>query len=311
MTSLSAPFLHDEAAAYEFVESVLWPDGPFCPRCGCLDRITKVKANPEKRVRVGLWRCGHCKRQFTVKVGTVLESSNVKLTLWLQAVVLMTGSKKGISAHQIHRTLGVTYKTAWFMCHRIREAMRSGELALFGGTGGIVEVDETFLGKDPKFARYAKSKVGLRQKMKVLALIDRKTGKARTRVIDHLSAKDITPILHENIAREARVSTDEASYYRSIGYSFAEHMSVNHSADEYVRGEAHTNSLEGYFSIFKRGMKGIYQHCAKKHLHRYASEFEFRYNNRSALGIEDQERARIALMGIVGKRLTYRAGVDS
>jgi transposase-like protein len=151
-----------------------------------------------------------------------------------------------MSAHQLHRMLGVTYKTAWFMAHRIREAMREDDNTPMGGTGGIVEIDETFIGRDPKFARYAKSKVGLRQKMKVLALIDRDTGKARSQVIDHLSAKDITPILHQNIAREARVSTDEASYYRSLGYSFAEHMSVNHSADEYVRGEAHTNTLEGY-----------------------------------------------------------------
>lgn len=150
MSSLSAPYLHNEAAAHEFVEGVLWPQGPHCPRCGSFDRITKVKANPEKRIRVGLWRCGSCKRQFTVKVGTVFEASNIPLNLWLQAVVLMTASKKGISAHQLHRTLEVTYKTAWFIEHRIREAMRSGDLAPFGSGGGIVEIDETFIGTDPK-----------------------------------------------------------------------------------------------------------------------------------------------------------------
>jgi len=305
MTSLNAPFLHDEEAAYEFVESVLWPHGPVCPRCGALDRITKVKANPEKRIRVGLWRCGHCKRQFTVKVGTVFESSNVKLTLWLQAVVLMTGSKKGISAHQIHRTLGVTYKTAWFMCHRIREAMRSGDLAPLGAGGGIVEADETFIGRDPAKKKAPNARGGA-HKNKVLALIDRNTGRARSMVVDNLSGKTLGPILRENIAKEARLMTDEAGYYIPLGNAFASHDSVNHAKGEYGRGEVHTNTAEGYFSVFKRGMKGVYQHCSKKHLHRYVAEFEFRYNHRSANGVEDRDRAQIALRGIKGKRLTYR-----
>lgn len=306
MSSLSATYLHDEAAAHEFVESVLWPTGPVCPHCGCTGRITKVKANPEKRIRVGLWRCGDCKKQFTVKVGTVFEDSKIKLNLWVQAIVLMTASKKGISAHQLHRTLEVTYKTAWFMEHRIREAMRSGDLAPFGAGGGAVESDETFIGIDPKRNRYRKpGQRGAHHKGKVLALVDRTTGKARAKVVDHLSKRDLKPILEANIAREARMMTDEASYYRWLKEMFADHQFVNHKAEEWVHGEAHTNTLEGFFSIFKRGMKGVYQHCAHKHLHRYVAEFEFRYNHRIALGLDDGERAKALLKGASGKRLIY------
>ncbi len=306
MSNLSAPYLHNEEAAYGFLESVLWPDGPVCPHCGGTGRITKVKANPEKRVRVGLHRCGDCKKQFTVKVGTVFEASKVKLHLWLQAVVLMTASKKGISAHQLHRVLGVTYKTAWFMEHRIREAMRSGELAPFGGNGGAVEVDETFIGNDRTIKpKHSKKGRGYAHKHKVLALVDRESGQARTMVVDTLSKKALAPILSNNIAKEARVMTDDAGYYRGTDKSFAEHGVVAHSRGEYGRGDVHTNTVEGYFSIFKRGMKGVYQHCAKRHLHRYAAEFDFRYNHRSALGVEDHERARIALANARGKRLTY------
>jgi transposase-like protein len=304
MSSLSAPYLHDEAKAHEFVESVLWPNGPVCPHCGCTGRITKVKANPEKRIRAGLWRCGDCKKQFTVKVGTVFEDSKIKLHLWVQAIVLMTASKKGISAHQLHRTLEVTYKTAWFMEHRIREAMRSGDLAPFGANGGIVEADETFIGNDPDRPKQKNAR-GYQHKMKVLALIDRDTGRARSMVIDELNAAALKPILSENIAKEARLVTDEAGYYVPLGKEFADHGWVNHGKGEYGRGEIHTNTLEGYFSIFKRGMKGVYQHCGKRHLHRYVAEFEFRYNNRVALGVDDGERAKNAISGAAGKRLTY------
>lgn len=306
-SKLSAAYLHDEAAAHEFVESVLWPQGAVCPHCGGMDRITKVKANPEKRIRVGLWRCGPCKKQFTVKVGTVFEDSNIKLNLWVQAVVLMTASKKGISSHQLHRTLGVTYKTAWFMEHRIREAMRSGDLAPFGAGGGVVEVDETFIGNEGKKPRKAR---GAHHKNKVLALVDRSTGRARSFIVDDLKTATLLPILRENIAREARVFTDEAGYYRSLSNEFAEHDTTQHGAGEYVRGEVHTNTIEGYFSVFKRGMKGVYQHCGKQHLHRYVAEFEFRYNNRSANGVEDHDRAKVALGGAAGKRLKYQ-GSDS
>lgn len=307
MSNLSAKYLHDEEAAHEFLEEVLWPHGATCPHCGGVDRITKVKANPEKRIRVGLWRCGDCKRQFTVKVGTVFEASKVKLHLWLQAVVLMTSSKKGISAHQLHRVLGVTYKTAWFMEHRIREAMRSGDLAPFGSGGGVVEVDETFIGIDrTKKPKHSKKGRGYAHKHKVLSLVDRATGRARSMVVDDLKAKTLVPILKDNIAAEARIVTDEAGQYRHLSKDFAGHDYVSHGAGEYGRGEIHTNTIEGYFSIFKRGMKGVYQHCGKKHLHRYAAEFEFRYNHRVANGFDDGARARSALAGAVGKRLTFR-----
>ncbi len=305
MSILSKAYFHNEEAAFEHVEAVLWPDGPTCPHCGAWDRIGKIQANVEKRVRLGLHKCGHCKGQFTVKVGTVFEASKVPLHKWLQAIHLMVSSKKGISAHQMHRTLEVTYKTAWFMAHRVREAMRSGDLAPFGGNGGIVEVDETFIGLDPAKKKSTKAR-GSHHKMKVLSLVDRSTGRARSIVVDDLKATTLVPILRENIAKEAIVYTDEAGQYNKLADDFAAHDFVRHSAEEYARGNIHTNTIEGYFSIFKRGMKGIYQHCAKKHLHRYMAEYDFRYSNRSALGVEDQERARIALAGVKGKRLKYQ-----
>lgn len=202
MSSLSVPYLHNEAAAHEFVEAVLWPNGAHCPRCGSLDRITKVKANPEKRIRVGLYRCGSCKRQFTVKVGTIFEDSKIGLHLWLQIIVLMTASKKGISAHQLHRTLEVTYKTAWLMEHRIREAMRSGALAPFGAGGGAVEVDETFIGNDRSIKpKHTKKGRGYHHKHNVLSLVDRDTKQVRNMVVDDLKAGTLAPILRENIAQ--------------------------------------------------------------------------------------------------------------
>ncbi len=307
MSILSKPYFHDEAAAFEHLEAVLWPEGPVCPHCGAADRISKIQPNPEKRVRLGLHKCGHCKKQFTVKVGTVFEASKVKLNIWLQAVHLMTASKKGVSAHQLHRILEVTYKTAWFMAHRIREAMRTGALAPFGSGGGTVEVDETYIGKEPNRYKTSRPKRrGGHDKMKVLSLVDRTTGRSRSFVVDRVSKTHILPILRENIAREARLMTDEAGYYKGMSKEFAGHDSVNHGAEEWARGEVHTNTIEGYFSIFKRGMKGVYQHCGKRHLHRYMAEFDFRYSNRSANGIEDGARARIALTQAVGKRLLYR-----
>lgn len=306
MSSLSAPYLHNEEAAYAFLEDVLWPEGPVCSHCGCMGRISKIKANPEKRVRHGLHRCGDCKKQFTVKIGTVFEDSKVPLYKWLQAVVLMTASKKGYSAHQLHRTLEVTYKTAWFMAHRVREAMRSGELAPMGAGGGVVEVDETFIGHDKTVKPKGEKKGrGFHHKHKVLSLVDRASGQARSVIVDDLKASTIVPILRDNIAKEATVYTDEATQYRALLVDFAEHDFVRHNSGEYGRGVVHTNTIEGYFSVFKRGMKGVYQHCAKRHLHRYMAEFDFRYSNRSAVGFEDGERAQIALAGAKGKRLRY------
>ena len=260
-----------------------------------------------KRARPGLRRCKDCKKDFTVKVGTVFEASHVSMCHWLQATYLLTASKKGFSAHQLHRTLGVTYKTAWFMFHRLREAMRSGDLAPFGAGGGTVEVDETFIGNDRTVKpKHTKKGRGYAHKHKVLALVDRSTGRAKSMVVDDLKAKTLVPILKENIAAEATVYTDEAGQYHHLGRDFAEHEIVRHGLGEWGRGPVHTNTIEGYFSIFKRGMKGVYQHCSKRHLHRYAAEFEFRYNNRVANGADDRLRAVLALRGASGRRLTYR-----
>ena len=297
---LSAKHFHDEEAAYAFLEAHIWPEGPVCPHCGGVERIGKMKG---KATRIGLYKCYQCRKQFRVTVGTVFESSHVPLHIWLQAVALMSSSKKGISANQLHRTLDVSLKTAWFMGHRIREAMRSGKLAPMGGDGGIVEVDETFIGREPGVP----VRRGYQHKMKVLTLIDREKGKAQSVVIDDLSAKTVMPILRENIAKETLVMTNDAGQYENVCEDFEAHGAVRHSQGEYVVGkDFHTNTLEGYFSIFKRGMKGIYQHCSKRHLHRYLAEFDFRYNHHIALGVDDIERTSHALRGIVGKRLTYR-----
>jgi len=302
---LSRPEFHDEAKAFDHLERIIWNGEPVCPHCGCTARITKVKANVEKRIRLGLWRCGDCKKQFTVKVGTVFEHARIPLNKMLQAVYLMTSSKKGVSAHQLHRMLEITYKSAWFLAHRIREALRSGDLAPFGSGGGIVEVDETFIGR----LKGSEKKRAFHHKMKVLALVDRETGTARTMVVDNVTAATLVPIVKANIAREATVMTDEHGAYRQLGSHFARHGTTNHNSGEYVNLQdrtIHSNTVEGYFSIFKRGMKGVYQHCGESHLHRYLAEFEFRYNNRQANGFNDGMRNEEALKGIVGKRLTYQ-----
>ena len=299
MSRLSKAHLHNEEEAIKKLETILWPDGPVCPRCRGQVRITKVGG---PTARPGLWRCGPCKREFPVTIGTLFERSHVPMHLWFQAVYLMAASKKGFSACQLERTLGVTYKTAWFMAHRVREAMRTGDLAPFGVGGGAVEADETFIGH----RKGAPKRRAFHHKLKVLTLIDRDTRQARSVVIDKLRTKTIAPILRKNLAREARLMTDEATHYVTVGKEFAEHGVVRHKAAEYVRGAAHVNTAEGYFSIFKRGMKGVYQHCSEKHLHRYLAEFDFRYSNRKALGVNDTERAEKLLTGVSGKRLTYQ-----
>lgn len=306
MSVLSRPYFHDEAKAFDHLESVIWADGKSCPHCGGVDRITKVKANPAKRIRVGLWRCGDCKRQFTVKIGTVFEHMRLPLHKALQAVYLVTTSKKGMSAHQLHRTLEITYKSAWFLAHRIREALRSGDLAPFGTDGTPVEVDETYIGRKAGVPK----KHGYQHKLGVLALVDRVSGTMRTFTFDKFGAADIYPVVRANVAREARLMTDEARVYVTLGREYAEHSTTHHKAKQYVDfadPTIHTNTVEGAFSIFKRGMKGVYQHCGEQHLHRYLAEFEFRYNNREANGFNDSDRAVQALKGITGKRLTYRS----
>jgi transposase-like protein len=311
MSVLNLKHFRDEEAAFAEMEALLWPDGPVCPHCGGMDRIYVLKGvrtkpskkNPEGVVRHGLKKCGHCLKQFTVRIGTVFEESRAPLHKWFQAIHLLCSSKKGISSHQLHRILEVEYNTAWFMSHRIREAMRSGGLAPPMGSGGeMVEVDETYIGKK---AGVRKARGGGWHKNAVLTLVQR-GGKARSFHVEHADKHNIMPIVVENIAAEARVSTDDASIYRNLHVGVAEHGVVNHSIEEYVRGDIHTNSVEGYYSVFKRGMKGVYQHCSEKHLHRYLAEFDFRYNNRSKLGVEDKERAAKAAIGAKGKRLTYR-----
>lgn len=299
MTDLTNPIFHDETKAREHLEALRWPDGPVCPYCSA-ERPKKLGG---KSMGPGWYHCPDCRKKFTVRVGTVYERSKVPLHKWLLATQLMASSKKGVSAHQIHRTIGVTYKTAWFMAHRIREAMRPDDLTPMGGGGGPVEADETFIGREPG---RKKGKKAFHHKMKVLTLIDRESGQARSMVVDDLKSSTLGMILRENLAKEARLMTDEARYYIPAGKQFASHETVNHGVDEYARGDITTNAAEGYFNVFKRGMKGVYQHCAKRHLHRYLAEFDFRYSTREALGIGDNERRDRLLKGIEGKRLTYR-----
>jgi transposase-like protein len=297
MSILSAPYFHDKAAAVAELERVLWPDGPACPRCCGKERITSVRGG-----RKGLWRCGPCKRQFTVTVGTLFESSHVPLNLWLQAIYLMCCSKKGISSHQLMRVLGVQYKTAWFMTHRIREAMKGGVLPPIGGKGAVVEIDETFIGRKPGH----KPKRGYSHKNAVLTLVQR-GGSARSFHVEGTKAADLLPIIQANVHPGTEVMTDEAGQYKGLSKHFASHGYVSHSQFEWGRGKVHTNTVEGFYSVFKRGMKGVYQHCAEKHLHRYVAEFDFRYNQRAKLGVTDHERSQTALRGMAGKRLTYKS----
>jgi transposase-like protein len=296
-SALSARHFHDEKAAFAYVEARVWPDGPVCPHCGGYERISKMQG---KSTRQGLYKCYQCRKPFTVRMGTIFESSHVPLHIWLQAMYLIAGSKKGISSNQLHRTLGVTLKTAWFLSHRIREAMRDDNAPL-GGVGSIVEVDETYIGH----IKSKPVKTAFHHKMKVLSLVER-NGKSRSIVFERIGAASLVPIVKANLDHETHVMTDEHSSYRYLAHHFAKHSHVNHKRDEYVRGEAYTNTVEGFFSIFKRGMRGVYQFCGERHLHRYLAEFDFRYSNRIALGCNDEDRASRLLSGIVGKRLTYQ-----
>jgi transposase-like protein len=302
----------DENAAREHLESLNWPDGPICPHCGTVNEATKLAG---KSTRPGVYKCRPCQKPFSVTVGTVFERSKIKLNVWVHAVDLYTASKKGFSAHQLHRTLGVTYKTAWFMAHRIREAMRDSNPPPMGGSGKVVEVDETYIGR---LEGQPVRRGGGTHKNTVVTLVER-GGSARSFHVDGATIANIAPIVRENIRRESRFMTDEANIYTEVGREFGSHDAVNHTAKEYVRysgalsfpdGKPYpiitTNTVEGFYSIFKRGMKGVYQHCAEKHLHRYLAEFDFRYNTRIALGYNDSMRAENALKGIVGKRLMYR-----
>lgn len=297
---LENPIFTDETKAREWLEARIWPNGATCPHCGNADQARLTEMNG-KAHRAGLYQCNECREQFTVTVGTVFERSKIPLTKWLAALFLLCCSKKGMSTHQMHRMLGISYKSTWFMTHRLREAMRSGDLAPMGGAGGVVEIDETFIGQKPDTFK----RRGFAHKHAILSLVER-GGSVRSFHIDGTSAAHLVPVLRANIAKETTVMTDEAGQYTHLSKDFASHRSVNHGAGEYGRGEVHTNTVEGFYSIFKRGMKGVYQHCGEKHLHRYVAEFDFRYNNRVALGVNDIERAEKLAKGIVGKRLTYR-----
>jgi transposase-like protein len=313
MASLSKAHVHDEAAAFDFLEKTLWPDGAVCPHCGSIGKATRLQG---KATRIGVWKCNEkeCRKQFTVKVGTVFEHGRLPLHKFLQAVYLLCCSKKGCSSHQLHRILGITYKSAWFLSHRIREAMRTGALGPLGGSGKVVEVDETYYGNIPEADRaefttsgkpFSKNRGGPKHKRPIVALVER-GGSVRSFYVPEGYLSDVMYIVRENIARESRLHTDESRLYMRVGKEFAAHETVKHSDEEYVRGDVTTNTVEGYFSIFKRGMKGVYQHCSEKHLHRYLAEFDFRYSQRVALGVNDEARTNHALKGVVGKRLTYR-----
>lgn len=294
MSVLDLPWFRDDEAARARLEAIVWPNGPVCPHCGETGRIYALKG---ARTRPGLRKCGACRKQFIVTVGTVFESSHVPLRKWFQAAYLMAASKKGISSHQLMRTLEVTYRTAWFMTHRLREAMRVLRLAPLGGDGKAVEADETFIGR--KEGR--KKARGYAHKEAVLSLVER-GGAVRSRHVPDVKAATLRPILKAQIERDTMLMTDDAGQYRGMGRDFRHHFTVAHSTGEYARGGAHTNTVEGFFSLLKRGIYGVYHHCSSHHLHRYLAEFDFRYNARK---IGDAERTTRMLAGIVGKRLTY------
>jgi transposase-like protein len=313
MTTLPAnvthPCYHNEDAAREMFEAIRWPNGPFCPTCGAPDTVAPLGG---ESMGAGWYWCTPCRLKFTVRVGSVLERSHIPLHKWLIAFCLYGSSKKGFSAHQLHRTLGIAYRSAWFMAHRIREAMREEPAPKLGGEGKTLEVDETFQGYveggptwilHPEYGWQRQRAYG--DKRKIVTLVERK-GKARSIKAETVTAREVRKIVLDNADTKSDLMTDSAHMYRRIGREFASHESVDHSKEEWVRGSAHTNTVEGYFSIFKRGMVGVYQHCSEKHLHRYLDEFDFRYSNRVALKIDDAERSERAIKGIEAKRLTYR-----
>jgi transposase-like protein len=315
--NLTDPIFTDEDKARAYFEEIRWPNGPVCPHCGNVDanRIYPIAANPTHKIRAGLYECQDCHGQFTVRTGSVMESSHVPLTKWALAYRLMASAKKGISAHQLHRTIGVTYKTAWFMAHRIREAMRGTEPGSLGSEGGTVEVDETYVGGKPRKKagpkppfgsprRVDRQKLGRgTDKVPVVALVER-GGNARAKMITTADSATLKAAIRENVDRSARIMTDEWRSYHGIGAEFeGGHERVSHSAGEYARGDAHVNTAESYFALLKRGIAGSFHHVSEEHLQRYCDEFSFRWDRRS---IDDTIRAAQAIKAGEGKRLTYR-----
>lgn len=308
---LTDPIFHDETKAREWLEQTRWPNGVACIHCGGL----RVAPMGGKKHRPGLFYCPDCRGQFTVKTGSVMESSHVPFAKWVLAVRLMGSSKKGFSAHQLHRSMGVTYKTAWFIFHRLREAMADPSAPPVGGEGKIVEADEAYHGRrkapsemsvQRKGRPYTKGGVnGSRQKRPIVALVER-GGEARVTHMGHVTSKNIGTFMAKAVDTKSRLMTDESRLYTSLGKEFTSHESVNHAGKEYARGDVNTNTVEGMFGVFKRGMTGVYQHCGEQHFQRYLDEFTFRFNNRTKLGVDDAERAEKMVKAMEGKRLTYR-----
>jgi transposase-like protein len=302
---LSDPIFSDATAAREHLERVRWPHGPICPHCGTVNEATYIGG---KAAREGCYQCNSCREQFSVMVGTVFERSKIPLNKWLLASFLMASSKKGISAHQLHRSLGVTYKTAWFIAHRLRAAMDETGPAPLGSEGKTVEADETVVGGKERNKRLSKrnpKNIGMVGKSIAFTLVER-NGRARSFHVANVNARTLGPIMFRHVHRTTVLMTDDAGQYRPVGQEFYRHEAVNHGIEEYVRGEAHSNTVEGFFSILKRGVYGTFHHVSEAHLHRYLAEFDFRYNTRMALGVNDTQRSDELLRGIAGKRLTYR-----
>lgn len=295
---LNALRFTDEQAARTHLEAIRWPNGPICPHCGGTERNSRLEGQAH---RAGVIFCGDCRTQFTVTVGTVFERSKIPLHKWIAATHLICASKKGISSKQLERMLKVTYKTAWFMAHRIRKAMEKQHTEPMGGFGKTVEADETYWGN----REGVKTRQGGHHKMKIVSLVER-GGHVRSFKVDKVNGKTLKPILTRNIAAESNLMTDEANVYDRPGVYFRNHETVNHMIGEYVRGHVYTNTVEGFFSLLKRGLVGTFHHVGEQHLQRYVSEFDFRYNSREKLGIDDEQRTTMALKGISGKRLTYR-----
>jgi transposase-like protein len=301
---LQNPAFQDEDKAREALEAIRWPDGPFCPHCGNSNQ-EKIAKGEGKAHRAGLYYCAECNGQFTVTVGTVMERSKVPLSKWLFAMHLMGASKKGMSALQMQRMLGVTYKSAWFLCHRIREAMKPANPSPLGGEGKIVEADEMAVGGKSKNRAFRKKAI---PKQIVVALVERGGGARSFHVGKGKRGRvrDLRPFLVKNASRKSRLMTDQDKNFVRIGEEFADHEAVDHHRAEYARGDVSTNTVEGFFSIFKRGIVGVYHHVSEAHLDRYLAEFDFRYSNRAKHGVTDGERAALIAKGIEGKRLTYR-----
>lgn len=304
---LSNKVYSNEEAARKHLEAIRWPDGVVCPHCGSLEGSRPLGG---ESMGPGWYYCEDCKDKFTVRTGAVYERSHVPLHKWLLAFRLMASSKKGMSAHQIGRTLDVTYKTAWFMCHRIREAMApgTGKAGPLGGSGKIVEADTTYIGGKEKNKRLGKrnaKNIGGSGKQIVHSLVER-GGMVRSNHIANVSGRTLRPVVMKQVSRKSSLMTDTAGGYMALGKEFARHEMVNHEIDEYVRGDASTNTVESFFALLKRGVVGTYHNISEAHLKRYLAEFDFRYNTRTALGVDDSTRTTLAIKGAEGKRLTYR-----